>query len=77
MAEAPDLFLYSGHEWRAALVGGRASASRVVCAECGTQAEIGKWPDRRCGYRLAPLSWQPEHIRDAVAFDRMRQKALG
>lgn len=66
-----DLFLYSAHEWRAAMDGQKASSSRVVCAECGMTAEVGKWPDARCNYRLAPMSWQPEHIRDAVAFDRI------
>lgn len=69
---ARNHFLYSGHEWKAAIVGSRASSTHVVCSECGIDAKIGEWPHERCNYRLAPLSWQPEHIQIAVSFDRMR-----
>lgn len=51
---------YSGHEWRAAMDGARASTTSVVCAECGIRATIGVWPDVRCHTRLAPIEWLPE-----------------
>lgn len=50
---------YSGHEWRAAMDGARASTTRVVCAECGIEATIGEWPEQRCRSRLAPIDWLP------------------
>jgi len=69
----PDLFLYSGHEWRAVVIDGRASDTQIICAECGLKTTIGHWPEQRCHARFAPLAWQPRHIQDAVKIDRIRR----
>lgn len=52
-----DFVEYDGHEWRAMLDGVSASKTHVACAECGMHAEIGKWPDKKCRVRLAPIEW--------------------